>query len=246
MSQTVQRAIDVIEALSEGPLSGSDVAARLNVSKSTSSRLLQTLVENGFARRAEDGRWVVGNRLISISERALRSFDLRQVAAAHLRRLEELSGHTVHLAQLVGDEVIYLDKVEGRDSVQMYSRVGKRVEIHASGIGKAILANLEDPLREQMMSRLTLSRFSPTTITDRAALRQELELIRTRGWASDDGEFEELINCIAAPITGADGKVRAGVSVTTLKVVASLDKLEGLIPELLRTAEAISRDSGWK
>lgn len=246
MSQTVQRAIDVIEALSEGPLSGSDVAARLNVSKSTASRLLQTLVENGFARRAEDGRWVVGNRLISISERALRSFDLRQVAAVHLRRLEELSGHTVHLAQLVGDEVIYLDKVEGRDSVQMYSRVGKRVEIHASGIGKAILANLEDPLREQMMSRLTLSRFSPTTITDRAALRQELELIRTRGWASDDGEFEELINCIAAPITGADGKVRAGVSVTTLKVVASLDKLEGLIPELLRTAEAISRDSGWK
>lgn len=246
MSQTVQRAIEIIEALADRPRSGSEIAAQLDVSKSTASRLLQTLVENGFARRTEDGKWGVGNRLISISERALRSFDLRQVANVHLRALEERCGHTMHLAQLVGDEVVYIDKVEGRDSVQMYSRIGKPVVIHASGIGKVILANLEDPLKERLFSQLVLSKHSPTTITDRGALRRELDEILARGWANDDGEFEELINCISAPIRGADGKVRAALSITTLKVVASLDSLQRLVPDLLATADAISRDSGWK
>jgi len=246
MSQTVQRAIDIIEDIAAGPKTVAEVSQHLGVSKSTAFRLLQTLNEGGFAYRNEEGRWTVGNRLISIAEQALNSFDLRAVATPHLRRLEQICGHTIHLAQLVDGEVFYIDKVEGRDSVQMYSRIGKKVEAHASGIGKAILAFVEEPLHENLLSELVFQRHSPTTITDRAAFRQELSEIRARGWASDDGEFEELINCVAAPVRTADGKVRAALSVTALKVVAPLETLEKLVPELIKTAEDISRDAGWR
>lgn len=242
----MQRAIHILEEISTGPKSVTELAQQLSVSKSTAFRLLQTFREAGFAARTDDARWMIGNRLISIAEKALNSFDLRAVAAPHLRRLEQLCGHTVHLAQLLGNEVFYIDKVEGRDSVQMYSRVGKKVEIHASGIGKVILAFTEEPLQEELISRMVFQRHSPTTITDRTTFRNELDKIRHQGWASDNGEFEELINCIAAPIRSADGKVKAGLSVTTLKVVSPLGDLERLVPDVLETAENISRDSGWR
>lgn len=242
----MQRAIDIIEDISASPKTVAEVSQHLSVSKSTAFRLLQTLNEAGFAYRNEEGRWTVGNRLISIAERALNSFDLRIVAAPHLRRLEQICGHTIHLAQLIDNEVFYTDKVEGRDSVQMYSRIGKKVEAHASGIGKAILAFVEEPQREELISNLVFQRHSPTTITDRAAFRNELDMINRQGWAPDDGEFEELINCVAAPIRRADGRVRAALSITTLKVVSSLESLERLVPDLIKTADDISRDSGWR
>jgi DNA-binding IclR family transcriptional regulator len=247
MSQTVQRAIVILEEISGGPKTVAELAERLSVSKSTAFRLLQTLDQAGFVYRSEDSsRWTIGNRLISIAERALDSFDLRVFASPHLRRLEQLCGHTIHLAQLLDDEVVYIDKVEGRDSVQMYSRIGKKVEAHASGIGKAILAFVEEPLREELISQLVFQRHSPTTITDRSQFRAELDEIRRQGWARDDGEFEELINCIAAPVRSGNGRVRAALSITTLKVVSPLQSLERLVPDLLKAAEDISRDAGWR
>lgn len=246
MSQTVQRAIDILSALGDRPRNGNEIATILGVSKSTASRLLQTLEENRFARRDEHGKWVLGNQMIGIAEKALRALDLRSTASPHMRRLEKITGHTVHLAELLGDEVIYIDKVDGRDAVQMYSRVGKRVQIHAAGIGKAILAHLEQPLKDSIISTLTFERYSSYTITDEAQLRDELLATERRGWARDNGEFEELINCIAAPVRRADGTVRAAISITTLKVIASLDELESKVQHLLAAAAAISHDSGWK
>ncbi|GAB3263963.1 IclR family transcriptional regulator [Arthrobacter pigmenti] len=246
MSQTVERAISILESLSDGARSAMEVSQQLGVHKTTAFRLLQTLEESGFAYRRQDGKWAVGNRIISIAQRTLASLDVRAVAAPHLRRLEEVCGHTVHLGQLVDKEILYIDKIEGRDSVQMYSRIGKRVETHASGIGKTILAFLDEPLREQIMAGLTFNPFTETTITSRSAFRQELGEIRERGWGRDNGEFEKLINCIAAPIHSSDGSVRTALSITTLRVVSPLDELENLVPELLKTADDISRDYGWR
>ncbi len=245
MSQTVKRAIEIVELLSESPASLGEVADRLGVHKSTALRLLQTLETGGFARRGDDGRWLVGIRLIGIGQQALASLDVRTVAAPHLRRLGELCGHTVHLAQLIDHEVTYIDKVEGRDRVRMYSRIGKQVATHASGIGKAILAFVEEPLQSEVIEGLEFQKYTKTTITSPERFRDELALIRSRGWATDDGEFEDYIACIAAPVRGADGRVRAGVSVTTLQALASVTQLERLVPDLLKTADSISHEGGW-
>jgi DNA-binding IclR family transcriptional regulator len=245
MSQTVERAIAIVELLSQRPQSLAEVTEHLEVHKSTALRLLQTLEAAGFARRADLGAWTVGTRLIGIAQQSLDSLDLRAVAAPHIRRLAQACGHTVHLAQLIDHEVIYIDKVEGRDRVRMYSGVGKTVSLFASGVGKAILAYLEEPLQHEILSGIVFQAYTSTTITTPTELQAELALIRQRGWACDNGEFEDYIGCVAAPVKDSDGRVRAGISVTTLQAIAPIDKLQELIPEVLRTTEDISRASGW-
>lgn len=244
MSQTVRRAMSIIECISERPSSIGDVADLLGVHKSTALRLLQSL-EPGFARRLEDGRWTVGVQLIAIAQRALDSIDVRAVAHPYLQRLSALAGQTVHLGQLIGDDVVYVDKVEGQGQVRMYSRIGRTASMHASGVAKAIVAFLEEPLLETVLERIDFQRYTPTTVTPLPEFRREITAIRDRGWATDDGEFEEFINCVAAPVRNSDGTVRAAVSIAAPKMMASLTDLERLVPELLTTTLAISGELGW-
>jgi DNA-binding IclR family transcriptional regulator len=245
VSQTVSRAISVIGLIADEARSIGEVAEHLQVHKSTALRLLQTLEQSGFARRQEDGLWTVGVRLIGIAQQALDSIDIRAVARAHLQRLSGRAGHTVHLGQLIGDEVVYVDKVEGRGQVRMYSRIGISASMHASGLAKAIVAFLDEPLLSEVLGRIDFQRYTANTIAPLSAFRSELAAIAERGWASDNGEFEEFINCIAAPIHGSDGKVSAALSVTAPKMVAPLDELEVFVPDLLAATRDISRDLGW-
>jgi DNA-binding IclR family transcriptional regulator len=245
VSQTVERAISIVEQLSRRPATLTEVTAELGVHKSTALRLLQTLQTGGFARRQKDGRYTVGVRLISIAYAALESLDLREIARPHLTWLNQKYGHTMHLASFVDDVIVYIDKYEGRSSVRMYSRVGKTVDFHSSGVGKVILANLEQALRESVISKLTLTRYTPNTITSEEGLRAELAAIRERGYGYDLGEFEDFVICIAAPIRSGDGTAQSAISISVAKMLVPLDELKQLIPDLVKTAEAISLDYGW-
>jgi DNA-binding IclR family transcriptional regulator len=245
LSQTVERAIAIVEQLARRPASLADVAAELDVHKSTALRLLQTLSEGGFARRQPDGRYTVGLRLVGIAQEALESLDLREVARPHLTPLNQRCGHTIHLASFIDGEVVYIDKYEGRSSVRMYSRIGKTATIHASGVGKVILAHLEPALRDSVISHLTFTGYTATTITTEERLRSELAAIRQRGYGCDEGEFEDFVVCIAAPIHSGDGTSHSAVSITVPRMLTPLEELMELVPDLLATAEAISRDYGW-
>lgn len=245
MSQTVERAVAIIEQISERPTSLGEVADRLGVHRSTALRLLQTLERAGFARRGEGGRYTVGTRLIGIANKALDSLDLRDIARPHLNRLNQTCGHTIHLASLLDGEIVYIDKYEGRTSVRMYSRIGKTASNHASGVGKAILGHLDAAERDALIKNTAFTRYTATTITSEADLRTELATVRARGYAHDDGEFEDVINCVAAPIHASDGQVRSAISISAPKMLVPLAELEQLVPELLTTAATISRDYGW-
>ncbi len=241
MSQTVERAVAIIEQISDRPASLGEVAEQLGVHKSTALRLLQTLERAGFARRGDGGRYTVGTRLIGIATKALDSLDLRDIARPHLSSLNERCGHTLHLASLIDGDVVYIDKYEGRSAVRMYSRIGKTASLHASGVGKTILAFQPDAA----LGEIEYVRHTTTTLVTADALRRELATIRERGYATDDGEFEDIINCVAAPIRSADGHVRSAISISAPKMVTPLAELELLVPDLLEAAVAISRDYGW-
>ncbi|MFB9235815.1 IclR family transcriptional regulator [Plantactinospora siamensis] len=241
----MHRAMTVIELLAGGPRRLTEVADHLGVHKSTALRLLRTLQAGDFARRRPDGAWAVGLGLLGIAQLTLDSLDVRPVARDRLEWLGRRCGHTVHLGQLVDGEVVYVDKVEARSPVRMHSRIGRTAPAHATGIGKVILAYRPEPARSALLARHELRPFTPATISDPARLRADLAAVAERGWAEDDGEFEALVNCVAAPVRGADGTVRAAVSVTAPKVVATLADLRHVVPDLLTTADGISRDLGW-
>jgi DNA-binding IclR family transcriptional regulator len=245
MSQTVDRALSILDRIAEESQSLSMLAEHLGVHKSTALRLAQSLERAGFARRQEDGRYTLGRRLLTIGAKALESFDLRDVARPHLTRLNLMCGHTVHLASLIDRDVVYIDKYEGTSSIRMYSRIGKTASLYASGVGKVVLAYRAEPDLGDMIRTIDFQRHTPDTITSEHGLRRELTAIRERGYGFDKGEFEDIIHCIAAPIRSANGAVTSAVSISVPKMILSFDDLQQLLPDLIAATDAIARDYGW-
>ena len=242
MAQTVSNAIEILEFVSAGPRTLGEAADLLDVHRSTALRLLQTLTTGGLTRRLPDGRYGIGYRLVGLAQRARDQFDLQALAHPHLATLTGISGFTTHLAALEGVNIVYIDKVEPKGSVRLYSEIGKPVPLHTASAAKAVLANLPRERTLALLEGWEYSTYTPTMITSKAALLAELDRAQRRGWAVDDGEFEDFVNCIAYPIRTDSGEVIGAVSITALRAISDLAKLEALLPDLIRTCEAISRE----
>lgn len=243
MSQSVTRAAAILSSLTAEPATVSALAEQFGIHRSTMFRELQSLEQVGFARRQSDGRYALGMQLAVLGEAALAQLDLRGAAFAHVRRLHRVVGNTLHVGALVGDEIVYVDKVEDAAGVRMYSRIGATVLPYCSGIGKAILSELPADRRDAVLADCDWHRHTAQTLTTRAALDADLAVTARRGWAFDDAEFEDFVGCVAVPIVTAAGVVGA-LSLTALRVAQSRAQLEQRVPLLRETAAEISRQLG--
>lgn len=246
MVQSVTRAAQALRCVAASPCGLSDVAAALGVHRSTALRLLQTLEQEGLVRRVASGRFVIGFGVIPLAESAIAGIDVRATAHPHLARLAADIGHTVHLAQLIDGQLIYVDKVDGPGTVAMGSRLGQPTEVHTAAVAKIVLCHLPDADRNRMIQEADFRAYGPRTITDPRDYLRELRLTRQRGWAEDDGEKEDYINCVAVPVHDASGRVSIGLSVTALRAAASLEDLRGLLPKIRSVSETISTELGWR
>ncbi|MDS1271626.1 IclR family transcriptional regulator [Lipingzhangella sp. LS1_29] len=245
MSSSVERALHVLVELADGPITISEVARRLEVHRTTSLRLLRTLEDEHFVRRTADGRYRIGPRMVTLAHAALEGLDVRSAAGSHLRELGAACGHTVHLAGLEGGQVMYLDKVESRHAVRMYSRIGALAPLHATGVGKAILAAMSKQERSSLLGAEPFGRYTSNTRTTHAALESDLVQAAALGWVLDDYEHEEFIHCIAAPVRDASGGVTAAVSISAPGFVLDRPGLLSLVDDLTTTATRISEELGW-
>lgn len=246
MSQSIQRAIEILEYVSVQPRTPSEVATHFEIHRSTALRTLQTLTDSGLTRRREDGRYGVGYRLAGLANLALEQFDLVNIAHPHLQALGSRCGHTVHLAAVQGKSIVYADKIEQPGMVRLYSQIGHPVTIHTSGVGKAILAYKELGFVEDALDRTDFAPYTSTTITSREEFLQQLAEIREQGYAVDDGEYEDFVNCVAMPLRDATGQVTGAVSITALKARATMHDLTQLLPALRTTTTTISEELGWR
>ncbi|MEO6826032.1 MAG: IclR family transcriptional regulator [Microbacteriaceae bacterium] len=245
MTQTVQRATEILEFIAEAPRSLSETARHFQVHRSTVFRQLQTLEQAGFVMHHADGTYNIGTRIISIAQQALDHMDLRRIAHEEIRALQQRVGNTLHLAQLMEDDsVVYIDKVEGTDSVRMYSRIGRPVRPNSTGVGKVILSLLPPDRRDAVLRDAQWSALTANTHTSRESLDAELATIRDQGWGIDNGEFEDFVNCIAAPIRNSTGSIVGALSITAIKMVNSLDDLKLHLDDLLATTRGISQQLG--
>ncbi|MFJ8564788.1 IclR family transcriptional regulator [Streptomyces sp. NPDC093514] len=242
MSQSVERALRILPVLAGGPAGLGAVAEALGVHKSTALRLLRTLNEHGLVYRQTDGRYRLGAQLFALAAEAIENLDVRDIAHPHLMELNRATGHTVHLALHQDDEVVYVDKVDSRYPVRMYSRIGRPVPLTVAAVAKLLLADLPDAERRALADRIEYPRYTARSTPDAAAFLRELDLVREQGWATDLGGHEESINCLGAPVHGPDGRVVAALSVSAPGVVLTAEGLLELLPQVLRTADAISQD----
>ncbi|MFC4945999.1 IclR family transcriptional regulator [Pseudonocardia sp. GCM10023141] len=246
MSQSLVKAMQILTELGERPASLDELAAALGVHKTTVLRLLRTLAEEHFVFRDGSHRYHLGARIHELSSRGLDQREVRRIAAPHLAAFNRAHGRTTHLSELVGTEIVYIDKLESHDNIRMASRIGLRAPVHCTAAGKVLVAGLPEADLDALVARLTFPRRTANTITDEMSFRAELARVRELGWGHDREENELSINCIAAPIRDVTGRAVAAVSVSVPDIVMTDEQLLTLLPILAGTAEAISRDSGWQ
>jgi len=213
---TLGKAMAVVEIVAgaDEPMRFTDILMRSDQPRGTLHRQLSNLVEEGLLAVNRDHSYSLGIRLLKFASRAWASNEFRTIAEPHLRRLHDQTGETVHLGVLRGLDVIYLDKVESRQAVRMYSQIGNASPVYCTGVGKAALSCLPNAELDRLLSRIVFHRFTDHTLMSVEALTRELEEIRRSGNAYDREEHEAGIRCVAAPVHSADRSFLAGVSVT--------------------------------
>ncbi len=245
-AQALRRGLSLLDIVAERPgLRFSEIADRSGLTKATAHRMLSTLVEAGLLRIDERGQsYHLGFRLFEMAHRVWDQFDLRSAAEPELERLRELAGETVRLAILDGDDVLYVDQREAPQTVRLGNGVGARASAFASGAGKAILAHLDPLTREQLLNRLRLTRFTPNTITDRAALAQQLDLTKARGYSVSFEEQNVGVSSVAAAILDHRARAIGAVAIVGPSYRLGLDRLHTLGRDVIEAARRISGNAG--
>ncbi|SDG94483.1 IclR family transcriptional regulator [Nonomuraea jiangxiensis] len=207
--QSVERALDVLEALAEhgGSAGLSEIAARTGLPYGTIHRLLQTLLSRGYVRQESDRRYALGGGLVRLG--GIAEGMVGMWAQPHLAKMVELSGETANLAVLEGDFVVYVAQVPSPRRLRMFAEVGRRVLPHSTAVGKVLLAGRPGPEAVAAFERTGMPRRTPNTIIDVTAILAELDLTRTRGYAVDLGEEELGVHCLAVPVWDGDRVVAA-------------------------------------
>ncbi len=218
VTRTLSRGLDVLEALAradEDGLGPSALGQRVDLDKATVTRLLRTLVEAGYVTQDETTRrYRLTGRILWLAHRAPIRLDLRSVARPHLIALRDELGETVHLGVMEDLRVVYVDKLEADNSIQLVSAIGQTMPLHSTSLGKAMLAALPDEEREGKYARMDLTRRTERTILDLAAFREEIRRTQRRGYATDDRENEPFGACVGAAIVGADGRPLGALSIS--------------------------------
>lgn len=164
MSQSLTRALEILRLLGEAPASLDELADELGVHKTTVLRLLRPLVDARFAYHDEAHRYHLGSRVFDLAARASEQRGIREIAAPHLVAFNRQYGRTTHLAAREGDAVVYIDKLESRDLIRMYSRVGMEVNLNSSAVGKLMLSTLPDDELRRFVAGMDFTRRTPNTI----------------------------------------------------------------------------------
>ena len=209
------RAFAVLESLSaESSMGLEELSRDLGMAKPTVYRFLLTLQELGYARRDENERWAMTFKTFNVGSRALDHLDLYHAARPIAEDLAAALGETVHMGVLEGDSAVYVLKIESKYTIRMYSRVGRRIPLYCTAIGKVFLAYSSAEERAAALDGVRLVAFTPKTITTRAMLDAELNRVTAQGYARDDEEHEEGIKCLGAPVFDREGSVVAALSVS--------------------------------
>lgn len=215
--QSVMRALKILQCFrgNTEELGILEISDCINLSKSTTYGLVNTLKTTGFLEQnINNKKYRLGIELFELGNLVQSRMDLRDEAKPFCRMLSEKYNTTVHLAVFHGGDVIYVDKLINNDLQIVSSQVGMRTPMYCTGVGKGILAYLEDEYLEKYIFSKPLKKLTNNTITTKEKLIEELKDVRKKGYAVDDEEIEMGLRCIAAPIFNNIGYPIAAISIS--------------------------------
>jgi IclR family acetate operon transcriptional repressor len=236
--------LDILASKAEVGISLAELSSLIDMPKSSTHRYLATLQKLGLADRKDGDRFCLGTKVIELAGSFLAKSDLRNESQAVLNDLAEKTGETIHLAVPSGTEVVYIAKVESKHALGMFSHIGARLPMHCTSLGKAILAFSHEDLLHAVLAQSLRSR-TPNSITSAKALKEELALIRSRGYAIDNEENEIGIRCVGAPIFDFTATPIAAISISVPRERMDPERCTLLGPLVSEAAQIVSRRKGF-
>ncbi len=243
--QVIDRMMNLLNALAahRTPVHLKQLASLTNLHPSSAHRILNVMVEKGLVDKVDTGTYRLGLKLLELGNLVRARLDIRREALPHMQALHQEIGETVNLSLRQGDEMVYVERTAGGQSMmRVVQLVGARAPLHITAVGKLFLAEEGDEAARQYARRTGLPAYTDHTLTTEAALLEELAKVRAQGYATDAEEAEKGVACIGAGIRNAEGDLVAGLSVS-----APADRLDPAWADKVReTAERISRALGYR
>ena len=245
-AQTLFRGLAVLQAVADGAQSLPRIGETIGCSRSTTQRLVSALVEQRFLRSGPAHEFTLGSKLIELGFRARDTVPVAAIARRFIVALAVRTQDTVHLGTAEGAEVLYIDKIPGQRGLEMRSRVGHRMKLAVTGVGKALMLDMPP---EQWRA---LHRAAMANLSGRGAARPwgaylaEMRAYAAAGVAFDFAENEMGIHCVAAPVRDASHGIVAAISVASAAQHMPEARMRALAPEVAETARAISNELGWR
>ena len=246
-NQSLVRAMTLLERLSltASGMTLTDLSQQLGMPSATTHRLLNTFEEMGYVGHDSTlGLWFIGLKTFSVGNAFLNRRDFIATARPYMRRLVDQSGETVNLAVIDDGEVVYVGQVQSPEMMRMIVKLGSRSPIHASGVGKTLLASMTEKGVSTILQRKGLARFTDRTIDNPADLRVELSHIRKLGYALDDEEHSVGLRCVAATIFDENGVALAGLSLSGPKARITDSRLTDLGAAIRQMADEVTAALG--
>jgi DNA-binding IclR family transcriptional regulator len=245
--QSVDRAVSVLEILAQrGEAGVSEVAAEIDVHKSTAFRLLGALEARGLVEQTtERGKYRLGFGVVRLAGAVTGQLDVTQQGRPVCERLSEEIGETVNIAVLQEHYAVNLYQVRGPGAVGTHNWVGQLTPVHATSSGKILLAHLPEKERADVLAASGMQKLTPHTLTARTKLEKNLVEARQRGYAVALEELEIGLHAVAAPIRSRDGEVIAAISVSGPAYRFTEERIHEHAPALMKGAEEISRRMGY-
>jgi DNA-binding IclR family transcriptional regulator len=248
-SAAVERALAMLEAVAQEPegLSNAEISRKLQIPKSSASYILRTLEKQGYLNRdAGSGKYRVGLKILSLSRGALSGIDVREVALPIMRHLTEKTSLTCHLAILDGPEAVYIEKVEPTGFIRMDTWVGRRMRVHATSVGKALVAHVPQERLERIISERPMEKRTPKTITTLPRLLKDLEKVRAQGYAVDDEENNMGARCVGAPVFNQSGAIEASIGLSGTINQVNAQTMPRMVEALKDAARHVSMQLGYR
>ncbi|HET8915433.1 MAG TPA: IclR family transcriptional regulator [Propionibacteriaceae bacterium] len=238
--QSVERAFELLEIManSGGSMALGELAARAELPQPTIHRLVRTLLVMGYVRQLENRRYALGPKLIRLGESAAQL--IGAWSRPHLTELVERTGESANMAVLDNDMAVYVAQVPSPHSMRMFTEVGRRVHLHCTGVGKALLMQLPNDSVHALLKRAGMPASNENSYTTADALIRDIELSRTRGYAVDEGEQEIGVRCFAVPVP--DAPTLTAISISGPAARLTLKSATKVTPLLKRVARDIASE----
>jgi DNA-binding IclR family transcriptional regulator len=243
--RSLAKGLHIIELLSDNEaLTVTQVARIMNINRAGSHRFLSTLKELGYADKDENSRYYLTSKVIELGTKVLDRFEIRKIARPFLQELSTKFNETINLGYFNGSEVLTIDKIDSTEILRMDAGIGGGEPAYCTSLGKAVLAFLPDTQLEAYLSTVELTAFTPNSVTSKEKLKEELLLIKAKGYAIDDEELSVGLRCIGAPLFDHSGQANYAISISGPSIRFGSKRIEEMQRELKKISQILSGKMG--